>query len=78
MRSYYRCCCCINEPVISSHRVHLELERRFHALLKVGSDRDDIVPLKTPVDYILNNNTLSWYFNTLLLNPNSLSIVTEQ
>ena len=36
---YYRCCC-INEPVIFSHRVHLKLGHRFHALLKVPSDRD--------------------------------------
>ena len=44
-RAYYRCCC-INEPVIFSHCVHLnKLGHRFHALLKVCSDRDDIVPL---------------------------------
>ena len=42
IRSYYRCCC-INEPVIFSHCVHLKLGHRFHALLKVCSDRDDIV-----------------------------------
>ena len=46
MRSYYCCCCCcINEPVIFSHCVHLKIGHRFHALLKVCSDRDDIVPL---------------------------------
>ena len=45
IRWYYRCCC-INEPVIFSHCVHLKLGHRFHALLKVCSDRDDIVPLK--------------------------------
>ena len=39
-------CCCINEPVIVSHCVHLQLGHRFHALLKVRSDRDDNVPLK--------------------------------
>ena len=39
--SYYR-----NEPVIFSHCVHLKLRHRFHALLKVCSDRDDIVPWK--------------------------------
>ena len=44
-RSYYRCCC-INGPVIISHCVHLKLGHRFHALLKVCSDRDDTVPLQ--------------------------------
>ena len=44
IRSCYRCCC-INEPVIFSHCVHLKLGHRFHALLKVCSDHDDIVPL---------------------------------
>ena len=46
IRSYYRCCC-INEPVIPSHRVHLKLGHRFNALLKVCSDRDDAVPLNS-------------------------------
>ena len=32
IRSYYQYCC-INEPVIFSHCVHLKLGRRFHALL---------------------------------------------
>ena len=45
-RSYYRCCC-INEPVIFSHCVHLKLGSHFHALLKVSSDRDDIVTLRS-------------------------------
>ena len=45
IRSYYRCCC-INEPF--SHCVHLKLGHRFHALLKVCSDRDNTVPLSTP------------------------------
>ena len=40
----YRCCC-ITEPVILSHCAHLKLWHRFHALLKVCSDCDDIVPL---------------------------------
>ena len=44
IRSYYSCCS-INEPGIFSHCVHLKLGHRFHALLKVFSDRDDIVPL---------------------------------
>ena len=44
IRLYYRCCC-LNEPVIFSHCVHLKLGHQFHALLKVYSDRDDIVPL---------------------------------
>ena len=44
IRSYYRCRC-INEPVIFSHCVHLELGHRFHALSKVCSDRDDTAPL---------------------------------
>ena len=48
IRSYYRCCC-INEPVIFSQCVHLKLGRRFYALLKVCSDRDDIVPFKVAV-----------------------------
>ena len=42
--SYYRCCC-INEPVIFSHCVHLKLGHRFHALLKVCSDRGNTAPL---------------------------------
>ena len=44
IRSYYRCCC-INEPVIFSHCVHFKLGHRFHALMRVCSDRDDTVPL---------------------------------
>ena len=44
MRLYYRCRC-INEPVIFSHCVQLKLGHRFHALLNVCSDRDDIAPL---------------------------------
>ena len=48
IRSYYRCCC-INEPVMFISRcVHVELRHRFHALLKVCSDRDDVVPLMLP------------------------------
>ena len=43
VRSYYRCCC-INEPVIFSHCVHLKLGHWFLALLKVCSDRDDTGP----------------------------------
>ena len=49
--SYYRYCC-INEPVIFSHRAHLQLGHRFHALLKVCSDRDDTVPLTCCNSYI--------------------------
>ena len=45
VRSHNRCCC-INEPVIFSHHVHLKRGHRFHALLKVCSDRDDIVHFK--------------------------------
>ena len=45
MISSYYCCCCINEPVFFSRCVHLKLGHRFHALLKVCSDRDDTVPL---------------------------------
>ena len=43
---YYRCCC-LHEPVIFSHCIHLtcKLGHRFHALLKECSDRDDSVPL---------------------------------
>ena len=44
IRSYYHCRC-INEPVIVGHCVRLKLGHRFHALLKVCSDRDDGVPL---------------------------------
>ena len=40
-------CCCINEPVFFSNCVQRKLWHRFHALLKVCSDRDDIVPLKS-------------------------------
>ena len=40
-------CCCIKEPVIFSHYVHLQLGHQFHTLLKVCSDRDNIVPLRT-------------------------------
>ena len=49
IRSYYRCCC-INEPVICSHGVYLKLGHRFHALLKVCSDRDDTAPLTSKND----------------------------
>ena len=45
IRSYYYRCCCRNDPVFSSHCVHLKLGHRFYALLKVCSDRDDTVPL---------------------------------
>ena len=34
-------CCCINEPVIFSHCVHLKWGHRFHALWEVCSDRVD-------------------------------------
>ena len=37
-------CCSTNEPVIYSHYVHLKLGHRFHALLKVCSRHDNIVP----------------------------------
>ena len=43
MRSYYLCCC-TNMRVIFSHCVHLKLGHWFHALMKVCSDCDDIVP----------------------------------
>ena len=43
IRSYYRCCC-INE-LVNFHCVHLKQGHRFHALLKVCSDCDSIVPL---------------------------------
>ena len=52
IRSYYRCCC-INEPVIFSQCVHLKLGHRFHALLKVYSDRDDTVPLNETITCII-------------------------
>ena len=40
----YSCCCM---KTIFSHCVHLKLGHQFHALLKVCSDSDDIVPFKT-------------------------------
>ena len=40
-----------NEPVVFSHCVHLKLGHRFHALLKVCSDRDDIAPFKLDSAY---------------------------
>ena len=52
IRSYYRCCC-IHEPVIFSHHVHLKLWHRFHALSKVCSDRDDIAPFKLKLTWRL-------------------------
>ena len=46
---YISCIVCIvfiyNEPVIFSHCVHLKVGHRFHALLKVCSERDDVVNL---------------------------------
>ena len=51
IRSYY-CWCCINEPVIINHCVHLKLGHRFHALLKDCFDRDDIVPLKATFNMV--------------------------
>ena len=51
IRSYYRCCYIhVNEPVILSHCVHLKLWHRFHALLNVCSDRDNTIPLISPLD----------------------------
>ena len=47
LRMIKLCCCCINEPVIFSHCVHLKLGHRFYVMLKVSSDRDDIVPLRS-------------------------------
>ena len=58
LRSHCRCCC-INEPVIFSHCVHLKLGHRFHALLKVCSDGDDIVPLTTPFP-VMKRNSNAW------------------
>ena len=49
-RSYYHCCC-INEPVIFSHCVHLKLGHLFHYLLKLCSDRDDTC-LEHPAGWI--------------------------
>ena len=69
IRSYY-CCCCINEPVIFSHCVHLKLGHRFHALLKACSDRDDIVPLRGRYN-IDNYQIIKWinyyYLKTYLM-----------
>ena len=54
------------EPVTFSHCVHLELGHRFHALLKVCSDRDDIVlltvkvrPNKEPVKVSCHNGQIA-------------------
>ena len=44
IRSHYHCCC-INKHLIFSHWVHFKLGQRFHALLKVCSDRHDTAPL---------------------------------
>ena len=45
IRSYYRCWC-INKRVIFSRCVHLKRGHRFHALSRVCSDPDDVVPLR--------------------------------
>ena len=73
IRPYYRCCC-INEPVIFSHCVHLELGHRFHALLKVCTDRDDIVPFNALNRGRIYKATLQpalllWYLLHFFVNP---------
>ena len=49
--SCYRCCC-----ITFSHWAHLKLGHRFHALLKVCSDRGDMFPLKGKWNQILHRN----------------------
>ena len=44
IRPYY-CCCCITEPFIFRHCVHLNLGHRFHVLLKICFDHDDSILL---------------------------------
>ena len=65
IRSYYHCCC-INEPVIFSHCVHFKRGQWFHALLKVCSDRDDIVPLnaKCQAYCVCTHNLMSVHITT--------------
>ena len=51
LRSYkYNRCCCINEPVISSHCVH-SIGHRFRALLIVCSDRGNDIVFKLKGQY---------------------------
>ena len=59
IRSYYRCCC-INEPVIFS----LKLKHRFHALLAVWSDHDDIVPLSDQPIKVFSVVTKSFFLKS--------------
>ena len=59
IRSYYRCCS-INEPVICIHSV-LKLRHRFHALLKICSDRDDTAPLKEYKTYCFDVYVISYF-----------------
>ena len=63
--------CCINEPVLFSHCVHLKLGHRFHALLNVRSDRDDNVPLIVLYLYlfILLHFTLAIRLHQLNIKP---------
>ena len=61
IRSYYRCCC-INEPVILSHCVHLKPGHWFHALLKVCCDRDDIVPLRTEQNNLIGLHSFRFLY----------------
>ena len=49
-------------PVIFNHCFHLKLGHRFHALLKVCSDRDDVVPLSRKV----KNNCINVIYNVML------------
>ena len=66
IRSYYRYCC-INEPVIFSHCIHLKLGHRFHALLKVCSDHDYIVPLSYSIQAkLFTEYMFEWLYNCLL------------
>ena len=52
IKSYYRCCC-INEPAIFGHCVHLKLGHRFHALLKVYSNLDNTSPLVRSLSIVI-------------------------
>ena len=66
IRSYYHCCC-INEPVIFSHCVHIKLGHQFHALLKVCYDCDDIVPFKGLVSQKENYKTSNFNVNLMMV-----------
>ena len=72
IRSYY-CCCSMNKPVIFSHCVHLIVGHRFHALLKVCSDRDDIIKKAgTYTGCFFLYISLDSYIQTIYFSPNCI------